>query len=147
MMEIKAMKLGNANTFNVGDVVKLKRDRCGCCIDPRSDIGSADSWPQYFQGTILDKYNGLIRVGFTASDSRPIGSGILQEQEKKFGCECSIYLGYNTVCELIAAAKTSVTSSNSLGFLFACIGVGAGISHYTCMQRNSPKGIEMTLTK
>lgn len=145
------MKVKNVGAFKVGDVVRFLRDRCDCCINLRSDIGAPESWTRDYKGTILsiDKLNGLVHIGFADSAACPAGIHAIndRDKDKDLGFRYGIRINQNTVCERLTAAKTSLTPSGSLGFLFACIGVGAGVSHYTCMQRNSPKENRMSLTK
>jgi len=147
------MKIKNVGAFKVGDVVKLPRDSCGCCIDPDYNLGQSTTWAHGdYTATIIsvNKRSGYIELGFAKSDKLPTGLHTLDAEDQikysslsKYGC----YVNKNVVCELIAPAKSSLTSSGSFGFLFACIGVGAGVSHYTCMQRNSPKDTEKSLTR
>lgn len=143
------MKVKNVGAFKVGDAVRFSRDSCGCCINPSSDVGAPETWTRDYKGTILsiDKKNGLVHVGFADSDPCPAGIHCITDQDRVLGFKYGLHVNQNTVCELLTAAKASSTSSGSLGFLFACIGVGAGVSHYTCMQRNSPKEKRMMLTE
>ena len=132
--------------LNVGDQIRLPALSCGCCINYRTDLQSLDNYPHIIVATYLGKdQTGAELIGWKPNEKACASAHPLDA--KKFPAySVGIYLAPYARCEVVTPSRASIVSNHSLGFLIACIGVGAGIAHSTRLQA-TPKETVKTLSK